>query len=261
MTATNMSIWEALKRPPAEALKTIAKGRLAGKSDINPMWRYRALTEQFGPCGFGWKFTIDALWTEQAGEEIVVNARVSLYVKHEGEWSEALPGVGGSKVLIQESRGPYANDEACKMAVTDALGTAGKPLGLSADIFFGLWDGSKYVNDGMPATAQAAQASRAFTAKRQQMQREKTQKQAEEIFGEEANIPVEYPAFAELVEAHKGQRGINDLRVVGSLAGKKQWPEKKLLDWIEEQGVDLDNGAKTSDFAKLRFKMELEVQE
>ncbi|WP_254555280.1 hypothetical protein, partial [Salmonella enterica] len=33
-------------------------GRLKGMTDINPMWRIKALTEQFGPCGIGWKVEV-----------------------------------------------------------------------------------------------------------------------------------------------------------------------------------------------------------
>ena len=54
----NLSIYNALKQPPKEALRAIQGGRLAGKTDINPQWRYKALTEQFGPCGIGWKYEI-----------------------------------------------------------------------------------------------------------------------------------------------------------------------------------------------------------
>ena len=36
-------------------LKRISGGSLNGMTDINPVWRFQALTEAFGPCGFGWK--------------------------------------------------------------------------------------------------------------------------------------------------------------------------------------------------------------
>ena len=51
----NMEVWNAIKQPPPEALKMITGGRLAGKTDINPQWRYQSMTEQFGMCGVGWK--------------------------------------------------------------------------------------------------------------------------------------------------------------------------------------------------------------
>ena len=145
-----MTLWKQLARPPASALRPIQAGRLRGKSDINPQWRIQAITEHFGLCGIGWRFTVDELWTVPGnGVETFAFARISLYVKWDGEWSEAIPGIGGSKLVEAESRGPHNNDEAYKMAVTDALGTAMKRLGVAADIYMGLWDGSKY-RDGKP---------------------------------------------------------------------------------------------------------------
>ena len=58
----NLKIYEAARKVPNEALKPIQAGRLKGKSDINPMWRIKKLTEIFGPCGIGWKYTIVKQW-------------------------------------------------------------------------------------------------------------------------------------------------------------------------------------------------------
>ena len=59
----HMDIYEAVRTPPQEALKAIEAGRLKGMTDINPMWRIKALTERFGPCGIGWKPVITRQWT------------------------------------------------------------------------------------------------------------------------------------------------------------------------------------------------------
>lgn len=142
---TNLDTWNALARPPKEALKEIKGGRLSGKTDINPMWRYRAMTERFGRCGEGWKYTIDRLWTEPGTDgQVFQFAAVSLCLKENDGWSEPIPGVGGKMLLDKEKNGIHNNDEAPKMAVTDALGTAMKMIGVAADVYFGLWDGSKY---------------------------------------------------------------------------------------------------------------------
>lgn len=149
--SSNMEVWEKIKRPPKDALKTIRGGRLGGMTDISPQWRYQALTEQFGPCGIGWKFTIDELWiAEGEGPLKVANAKVSLFIKYKDKWSDPIPGVGGSMLVAKESAGPYTSDEAYKMAVTDAVGTAAKMIGLAADIYAGRWDGSKYKDDPKP---------------------------------------------------------------------------------------------------------------
>lgn len=47
----NMIYYKAFCNTPTEAQKPIAAGRLKGFTDINPMWRFKALTEVFGPCG------------------------------------------------------------------------------------------------------------------------------------------------------------------------------------------------------------------
>lgn len=141
----NTKLWDAVKRPPTTALKAIQAGRLKGKTDINPQWRMQALTEQFGPCGIGWRYTIDRLWTEPgSAEQVMAFALVSLYISQDSAWSDPIPGIGGAAMIARESSGLHSNDEAYKMAVTDALSVAMKALGVAADIYAGLWDGSKY---------------------------------------------------------------------------------------------------------------------
>lgn len=124
---------------PADALKAIKAGRLRGMSDVNPMWRMKRMTEIFGPVGFGWKYTIDRLWTENYGNETKCFCNVFLFVRdpETKEWSAAIPGTGGSAIVTQESKGIYVNDEGYKMALTDALSIAMKPLGIGSNIWYG----------------------------------------------------------------------------------------------------------------------------
>ena len=140
-----LEIYNALKQPPKEALRTILGGRLAGKTDINPQWRYKAMTEQFGPCGTGWKYEIVRVFSEPAGEgQVFAFAEVRLFIKQGETWSDAIPGYGGSMLVEKEKAGLHSSDEGYKMAITDALSTAMKMLGVAADIYAGLWDGTKY---------------------------------------------------------------------------------------------------------------------
>jgi hypothetical protein len=142
--STNMKYWDQLKSVPKNRLKTINAGRLKGKSDINPQWRYERLTEVFGPCGIGWKYSIDKLWIERYDNgEIASFANVTLFVKYDDQWSEGIPANGGSMFVTNESRGPYVSDECYKMAITDALGTGAKMIGVASDVYQGLSD-SKY---------------------------------------------------------------------------------------------------------------------
>lgn len=141
----NLIIWENLKQVPAACIKPIKAGRLKGMSDINPQWRMQAMTHQFGPCGIGWKYIVTKKWLEDGSEgQKIAFVDINLFFKDNGEWSDAIPGTGGSSFIAKETKGLYTSDEAYKMALTDALSVAMKAIGVAADIYMGAWDGSKY---------------------------------------------------------------------------------------------------------------------
>ncbi len=149
----NLKLYNAVRSVPSNALRTINAGRLKGKSDINPMWRIKVLTEQFGPCGVGWKYTITKQWLEHGGNgEIAAFCNIDLYVKINGVWSEAIPGTGGSAFVANEKSGPYVSDECYKMALTDAISVACKALGFAADVYWNS-DKTKY-NSTTPINTQ-----------------------------------------------------------------------------------------------------------
>ena len=145
----NLELWNKVKQPPESALKEIKGGRLKGFTDINPMWRFEEMTRQFGQCGRGWFFSIKEQWSEDGADGTkAVFAIVDLYVSkgNDRDWANPIQGIGGSMLIQKETAGLRSNDEAYKMAVTDALGTAMKMLGFGADVYSGKWDGSKYIN-------------------------------------------------------------------------------------------------------------------
>lgn len=145
--ASNMRLYERLRAVPDEAKKPIEDGRLKGSTNINTMWRLKHLTEIFGPCGFGWRYEITGRHTESVTEtEVSAIVDINLYVKDpvSGEWSAAIPGTGGNVYSRVERSGKlFVNDEAFKMALSDAISVAGKALGLGADVYFEE-DRSKY---------------------------------------------------------------------------------------------------------------------
>lgn len=133
----NLELYNKLRTPPKEALREIAAGRLKGKTDINPMWRIKALTETFGPCGVGWKYIIREKRLEQTDVgETAAFVDIDLFYKWEGEWSEAIPGTGGNMFVANEKNGPYVDDECYKKALTDAISVAAKALGVGGDVYW-----------------------------------------------------------------------------------------------------------------------------
>lgn len=152
----NLSIYNKVRSVPQTALKTIGAGRLKGMSDVNPVWRILAMTDTFGVCGIGWKYEITKQWTETFGNEVKGFCNINLYVKVDGEWSDAIPGTGGSSFVTMERNGAYVSDEVYKMALTDALSVAMKSLGVAADIYFakGADLGTKYAINEQAANGQ-----------------------------------------------------------------------------------------------------------
>ena len=135
-----MTLYNSLAVVPKSAQKQFNNGSFSG-TDINPMWRIQMLTEKFGVCGIGWRYTIDKQWLEAVGEEVKAFCNISLYVKVDGVWSEAIQGTGGNFfVMVTYDRQGKAkkriNDECYKMALTDALSVACKALGMGADIYY-----------------------------------------------------------------------------------------------------------------------------
>lgn len=161
-----LDIYESLSRPPKDALRQIEAGKLKGKTDINPQWRYKAMTEKFGLVGIGWKYEVQKLWIEAgAGNEKLAFAQIAVFVKDGDAWSEPIVGIGGSK-LVQFEKGAFvSNDEGYKMAITDAFSTALKMLGVAADIYAGRWDGTKYNDE--PATPPQPQSAPPVPPKKQ----------------------------------------------------------------------------------------------
>jgi len=157
---SNLEIYNNVRKVPQEAKKPILGGRLKGMTDINPMWRIKALTEQFGPCGIGWKYEIIEKCLEQGGgDEIASFVDINLFVKIGDAWSEAIPGTGGSMFVTKERNGLYTSDECFKMALTDAISVACKALGFGADVY---WDGdrTKYSKPEKPSQQSEAPITR-----------------------------------------------------------------------------------------------------
>ena len=136
----NLKIYNAVKKVPDEAKRAITGGRLKGKTEINPMWRIKALTEQFGPCGIGWYYEVTKQWLEPSGTEVAAFVNILLYIKAGDEWSKPIPGVGGAMFVEQQKGSAYVSDECYKMATTDAISVACKQLGIGADVY---WDADK----------------------------------------------------------------------------------------------------------------------
>ena len=155
----NLAMYNKYAQPPDNALKAFNNGSFSG-TDINPMWRIKVLTEEYGECGFGWYVEPVRSWTEQSEKTVMVDQKektvveisvfyeVALYVKRGEAWSKPIYGVGGNTYaeFIKKRGSVVVSDEAYKMAYTDAIGIACKALGIGANIWWKSND-SKYTKN------------------------------------------------------------------------------------------------------------------
>ena len=199
----NLELYDKFRKVPETAKKNIGGGRLKGMTDINPMWRIKTLTEEFGICGFGWYYEITDKWieTSMAKDEITANVKINLYVKRDNEWSKPIVGIGGSMLVANERNGLYVNDECYKMALTDAISVACKSLGIGADVYWNK-DNTKY-NDGKKDQA-VAPKEKALTYREKLI-----------IYAKEAGIP-----FAELAKDYDLNSKTTEERFKAVLEGK-----------------------------------------
>jgi hypothetical protein len=154
----NLELYNKYSQPPQDALKAFDNGRFKG-TDINPMWRIKALTEAFGPCGVGWYTDVVRMWREDTDDDAsTVYCHLNLYIKYDGEWSKPISGIGGNTLTKKNAKGVLmTTDEAYKMAYTDAMGIACKALGFGGDIW---WKEArtKYTANNVDAEREAKQA-------------------------------------------------------------------------------------------------------
>lgn len=139
-------LWDRNCKTDPSAVKAITGKQYQGNSP-KPYYIVRRLTEEFGPCGDGWGFTILSERMERLTPTDVLHiACVRLwYESAEGHRCE-FDQMGQTKAVYAKKDGGLVVDEdAPKKSVTDALVKCASYLGFAGDIFSGRWDDSKYV--------------------------------------------------------------------------------------------------------------------
>lgn len=138
------ALWDKLgKTDPAHVKSFKRAGGFSGTA-IKPMWSYRRMTEEFGPCGEGWGVNEPSFQVVPGVEgEMLVYCTVSVW---HATRDNVVFGVGGDKVVGKNKYGLSSDDEAFKKSFTDAVTNALKLIGVGADVHMGMFDDNKYVN-------------------------------------------------------------------------------------------------------------------
>ncbi len=136
MQNNKMQIWDKLKKTDPKYTKPFGK---FGKelTTVDPQYQIQMMTSMFGPVGKGWKYTVEYKYLDG-----LVFAEVSIKYYLDNKWYEYGPVCS---VQNLSKKNGSLDDEAPKKAMTDAMTKAFSHLGMSADVFLGMFDDSKYV--------------------------------------------------------------------------------------------------------------------
>jgi hypothetical protein len=189
----NLDLWHAVEKTDPGQVKPIT-GKSYGGTSPKPHYLVLKATETFGPCGIGWGYTIVDERIEDAGAEKLSIARVRVWYKWKGERGE-VEHVGGTQFSgVRSSGKPFADEDAPKKSVTDALVKALSMIGFAGDIFMGRYDDSKYVNELREEARQAANSERNAAAEKAPSQADTTpfDDEAETQTGARARLMAEW---------------------------------------------------------------------
>jgi hypothetical protein len=115
----NMALWERVCVTDPKAVKPITGKQYKGNSP-KPYWIVQRLTEEFGPCGIGWGYSILNERMERLTETDVLHvAVVRFWYVLDGKRGE-VEQIGQTKAVYEKSSGGFMVDEdAPKKSVTD----------------------------------------------------------------------------------------------------------------------------------------------
>jgi hypothetical protein len=152
----NMRVWNQVKATDPRATKKFKKGGGFSGTAINPIYLARRATEVFGPVGIGWGHEeIESKVVDGAvcpsGTEKIWFTHVKLWFVLDGQRGEV--SQWGATMFVERFKKNTpeeywsSDEEAAKKSRTDALSKCLSMLGFSADIWEGLYDDPKYVEE------------------------------------------------------------------------------------------------------------------
>ena len=151
-----MRIWDQVSTTDVSHTKEVSFGRKFTAIDAHS--QIMEATRMFGPVGEGWKYYNEYGQIELADGQIIAYCDVTLSWLAEGIPWEGLKGkefkcsfgpIRGSAMLrsFDKSGKLKIDTDAYKKASTDGLTKALSHLGFNADVFLGMFDDNKYVQE------------------------------------------------------------------------------------------------------------------
>ena len=152
-----MRLWDALRTPNPKHTKPFKRGGGFSGTALSGMAVAQMLTEQFGPCGVGWRVVItnedyvpgNTFYMDDGsiiGNTITHVVRGYLTYLCDGEWANTSEQFGQTTYVGKNKYGMFTDEEAPKKSATDLMSKCASLIGVAADIHLGLFDDNKYVN-------------------------------------------------------------------------------------------------------------------
>lgn len=142
-----LRLWKKWEKTEKAFTKKFDNGSFKG-TDINPTYRARKMSEHVGPYGVGWglqNVRFEIIPGLKAEERLVVcHAEVWYIDPDTGEKAVCGPHTGCDYLIRETKNGMRTDVEVFKKVQTDAMTSAFRFLGISADVYMGLWDNSRY---------------------------------------------------------------------------------------------------------------------
>jgi hypothetical protein len=136
-----LKLWEKVEKTDPAHTKPVSFGSRKFTA-IDPYWQIRAATEQFGPAGIGWG------WTVQRVDYLPTN-HVAVLVRLWITTLNAGPAIEqwGQTSLFMDKNEKMKDSDCMKKATTDAITKCLSYMGFNADVFLGKFDDNKYVQE------------------------------------------------------------------------------------------------------------------
>lgn len=137
----NMCIWDAVCETDPKYTKQV--NQRGGFTAIGAQSQIKKATEVFGAYGYGWGVKDERIDKWEDCGLVVYQATLWYLVKDKAEWGEGEVPIHSS---IKYSSNGRVDDDFFKKVATDALTKGLSKLGFNADVFMGMFDDNKYVN-------------------------------------------------------------------------------------------------------------------
>jgi len=218
----NIKLWNQVCVTNPKRTKEFNRGGGFKGTSINPTYNYFRLTEQFGLCGSGWGFDVikeeyvEGGYISDRDRDIIHVMQINFWYM-QGDKKCLIPSKGQTAFVGKNKYGVFTDEEAPKKSLTDAITKAASMLGFGADIFMGMYDDVKYVND-LRATFGKVDAEKLL---KQQTPEQKARAAADKI-----------------IKAYKDSKSLSDL-------AEAQERHKATLEALQARYPELDKEVNT----------------